>query len=400
MKRNIYLIGFMGAGKSTVAGRLNDRYGMQLTEMDAQIEKEEQMPISRIFQVHGEEYFREKETALLERIAGKENQVVSCGGGAAMRRHNVECMHRSGVVVYLTARPETVLSRVKGRHDRPLLEGHMEVPYIARMLEERHPRYLEASDLQVETDGRSIREIVMEIAVRCGLIRFRDILLDADETLLDFRSAERQAFSRTMEKYGIACSDTLFSAYQEINHGLWHAFEAGEIQKEDILKRRFRETFARLGIEGAFPGLEEYYQDALAQGHEKMPHAAEACRELAKQCRLWLVSNGVASTQKRRMRESGLEHYFEAFFISEEIGFQKPQKQYFDYVKEHIPGFCPEWTLAVGDSLHSDIRGAENSGIASCWYFRETPPPDAFTKADYVITDLNELISIVKGNDR
>ena len=398
--RNIYLIGFMGAGKSTAARMLKECYGMHLTEMDAQIEAEEQMPISRIFQTRGEGYFREKETDLLRRIAGKDSQVVSCGGGAATRAQNVEIMRRSGRVVYLTARAETILSRVKGRHNRPLLEGHMEVSYIAGMLEKRHPLYLDASDIQVETDGRSIREIVLEIAVRCGLIRFRDILLDADETLLDFRAAERQAFRYTMEQYGIPCTDKLFSTYQEINHGLWRAFEAGEIQKEDILKRRFRQTFARLGIEGAFDGLEVCYQDALARGHEKIPYAEEVCRQLSKQCRLYLISNGVASTQKRRMKESGLAPFFDRFFISEEIGFQKPQSQYFDYVKEYIPGFRPEWTLAVGDSLDSDIKGAKDSEIASCWYVRGTMPPDAFTKADYVITDLNELISIVKGNDK
>ena len=398
--RNIYLIGFMGAGKSTVASMLKECYGMHLTEMDAQIEAEEQMPIPRIFQIRGESYFREKETALLQRIARKDGQVVSCGGGAAVRTKNVEIMRRSGMVVYLTASAETILSRVKDRHNRPLLEGHMEVSYIAGMLEKRHPLYLDASDVQVITDGRSIREIVLEIAVRCGLIRYRDILLDADETLLDFRAAERQAFRETMERYGISYTDTLFSTYQEINHGLWHAFEAGEIRKEDILNRRFRETFARLGIEGVFCGLEGYYQDALASGHEKMPYAEDACRELSKQCRLYLISNGVASTQKRRMEESGLAPFFEKFFISEEIGFQKPQKQYFDFVKEHIPGFCPEWTLAVGDSLNSDIKGAKDSEIPSCWYVRESMPPDAFINADYVITDLNELISIVKGNDK
>ena len=129
-KKNIFLIGFMGAGKSTVARYLHRQQGMNWLEMDKEIERKEGMPVSEIFRLRGEEYFRERETELLLSLADKENTVVSCGGGVPLRACNVEAMKKSGIVVFLTARPETILDRVKDSHERPLLEGHKDVEYI------------------------------------------------------------------------------------------------------------------------------------------------------------------------------------------------------------------------------------------------------------------------------
>lgn len=162
-RKNIFLIGFMGAGKSTVARELRETYGMRLIEMDAQIEAQEHMPISGIFAVHGEEYFRRLETELLEGLRQESNTVVSCGGGVPMRACNVEAMRKSGRIVYLSAGPETIYERVRHSHHRPLLEGNMNVAYISGLLSARLPKYLEAADVTVRTDGRSAAEICREI---------------------------------------------------------------------------------------------------------------------------------------------------------------------------------------------------------------------------------------------
>lgn len=161
--RNIYLIGFMGAGKSTVAEFLCRNYHMEQVEMDEQIQQEQNMTISRIFEEKGEEYFRKLETDLLERLSLQSSTVVSCGGGTAMRDCNVEIMKRNGKVVWLCAEPETVYERVKDCHDRPLLEGNMNVEYIRTLLEKRTPRYEGAADFCVKTDGRSAGQICDEI---------------------------------------------------------------------------------------------------------------------------------------------------------------------------------------------------------------------------------------------
>ena len=131
---NIFLIGFMGAGKSTVAKYLNGTYGMRVVEMDQIIADREQMSIADIFRIHGEEYFRKLETALLVELQSQSNVVVSCGGGVPMREENVQAMKKNGRVVLLNARPETILERVKDNHDRPLLENHKSVDYIAELM--------------------------------------------------------------------------------------------------------------------------------------------------------------------------------------------------------------------------------------------------------------------------
>lgn len=160
-EKNIYLIGFMG--KSTIARALCKMYGMTQMEMDMQIELEEGMKISQIFEEKGEEYFRKKETELLEHCTGIKKLVVSCGGGAAMRECNVAEMKKNGKIVMLSATPETVYERVKNSHDRPLLEGNMNVGYIRELLEIRRPKYEKAADIIVKTDGRTAEEIAKEI---------------------------------------------------------------------------------------------------------------------------------------------------------------------------------------------------------------------------------------------
>lgn len=162
-KENIFLIGFMGCGKSTISAYLSQAYGMNRLEMDEEIEKTERMSIPDIFARKGEEYFREKETELLMSFRNRKGTVVSCGGGTAMRECNVQEMKRHGKVIWLFAKPETVYERVKNTHNRPLLEGNMNVEYIRSLMEKREPAYAHAADRVVETDGRSAEEICQEI---------------------------------------------------------------------------------------------------------------------------------------------------------------------------------------------------------------------------------------------
>lgn len=165
--QNIFLIGFMGAGKSSVARRLGRSCRMCLIEMDEQIEQRQGMAISEIFALHGEEYFRGLETELLKELERSGDHVVSCGGGVPMRECNVRLMRESGRIVYLSAGPETIYERVRHSHNRPLLEGNMNVEYIAELMQARLPKYLEAADMTVRTDGRSIDEICREIQAAC-----------------------------------------------------------------------------------------------------------------------------------------------------------------------------------------------------------------------------------------
>ena len=163
LEENIFLIGFMGAGKSTVAAELERQLHIPHAEMDALIVEREGMAISDIFAEKGETYFRDAETALLKDLTEKKGIIISCGGGAVMRDENAALMKQCGKIVLLTATPETIYERVKDSTDRPILNGNMNVDYIRELMEKRKDRYLAVADVIVATDQKSAKEITREI---------------------------------------------------------------------------------------------------------------------------------------------------------------------------------------------------------------------------------------------
>lgn len=163
IREHVFLIGFMGAGKSTVAARLKEMTGAEVIEMDQEIERQEGMAISSIFKEKGEPYFRRLETRFLSSMGERPAAVISCGGGVVMREENVKAMKESGCIILLTASPETIYLRVKDSRERPLLNGNMNVDYIRELMEKRRLYYEKAADCAVSTDGKTAEEICREI---------------------------------------------------------------------------------------------------------------------------------------------------------------------------------------------------------------------------------------------
>lgn len=167
INKNIFFIGFMGCGKSTMARLLSEKTGMELIEMDETIEAEAGMSINEIFEKFGETYFRDLETQLIHRIAERGGAVVSCGGGAILRPENVEMMKKNGQIIYFSATPETIYKRVRNSTNRPLLNGNMNVEYITSLMETRLPRYLAAADITIVVDEKKKQEILSELCAIC-----------------------------------------------------------------------------------------------------------------------------------------------------------------------------------------------------------------------------------------
>ena len=161
--KNLFLIGFMGAGKSSVSAGLGRMLGREVVEMDQRIAAQEGMSIPELFAQKGEPYFRACETALLKSFAQGAPRIVSCGGGVPLREENVVAMRESGTVVLLTASPEAILERVKDSDERPLLQGHKDVSYIAVLMEQRRPRYEAAADITVDTSQLNIEEVCRQV---------------------------------------------------------------------------------------------------------------------------------------------------------------------------------------------------------------------------------------------
>lgn len=160
---NIMLIGFMGVGKSTVSKELSKKFDMPEIDMDVMIVEKEDKSINDIFAERGEEYFRKVETECLIDIQKNKGYIVSCGGGVVVKDENINHMKNGGVILFLTATPETIYNRVKDDDSRPILKGNKNVEFIEQLINKRKDRYLAVADIVVSTDNKSIREIVDEI---------------------------------------------------------------------------------------------------------------------------------------------------------------------------------------------------------------------------------------------
>lgn len=166
--RHLILIGFMGCGKSSVSAALAKRLNRRLVDTDARIEAEQGCSVSRIFEEHGEAFFRELERGLLARLGAEtEPLIISAGGGLAAQPQNTEPLRALGTVIYLRVQPQTALARLAGDTTRPLLQGKDKEEKIRALLAAREPLYMAAADICIDTDAFTPKELAEQIIARC-----------------------------------------------------------------------------------------------------------------------------------------------------------------------------------------------------------------------------------------
>ena len=221
------------------------------------------------------------------------------------------------------------------------------------------------------------------------------LLFDADNTLFDFDQAERNAHLLLCRAHGLAFSEEGYQLYHKCNADLWRDFDRGLCTKEYLLVERFRRYLAITGERADPEALNRDHLRALGEGAMLLPGAEELCRVLSRDHRLYLLTNAVASVQKTRFANSAIAPYFEGVFISEEVGVGKPDPAYFDYVFHAVPGLARDNALVIGDSLTSDIQGANNAGLPCCWFNPKGQPRPQGLRIDYEIRALEELYAIV-----
>ena len=228
--------------------------------------------------------------------------------------------------------------------------------------------------------------------------KYTTVLFDADNTLLDFDKDEDCALRRVMELYGVPVTKENICVYTEINQGLWKALERGEITKPELKRIRFRRFFDTIGFQTDADAFEvnEKYLSLLGEGGNTLTGAADLCRELRERgYDLYIVTNGIEKTQKSRLARSGLLPFFTEIFVSETIGHQKPKREYFDYVLSHIGEKDRKRVILVGDSLTSDIKGANEADLTCVWLnLKGQELPEEY-EPDYVITDVREVKGIL-----
>lgn len=225
---------------------------------------------------------------------------------------------------------------------------------------------------------------------------YTTILWDIDNTLLDFNASEKYAFDTCMKNAGITPSDALLAAYSRINLSFWKMLERGEITREKLLAQRFVSFFDSVGITGVDTDLfKDTYQTLLGSVAYHLDDSLTLCRRLHRTHKQYIVTNGVASTQRNKLLLSGLGEVVDGCFISEELGCEKPSSLFFEKSFSQIPGFRKEEAVIIGDSLTSDMRGGNNAGIACCWYNPKNLPAPGDIRLDYIIKNLWEILPIV-----
>lgn len=227
---------------------------------------------------------------------------------------------------------------------------------------------------------------------------YRDLLFDLDNTLLDFGAGEQAAFSAALAEFGIAQTPEMYPRYSAINDSFWKRFERGEIERSDILHGRFRQWMAEFGVQMDPDAFNGCYLSHLSTQGIPMDGATALLETLAPRFSLYLVSNGIAAVQAGRLRRAGMEGVFRKRFVSSELGVQKPDRAFFERVAAGIDGFDPARALVIGDSLTSDIRGANNAGLPCCWFNPSGLPRPDDLRIDYEIRRLSELPALLGGN--
>lgn len=219
----------------------------------------------------------------------------------------------------------------------------------------------------------------------------RNVLFDLDDTLFDFHKAEKIALTKTLVHFGIDPTEETLALYSTINAAHWKRLELGEISREEVKVGRYRELFKTIGVECDPVKATAYYESMLAIGHYFMPGAPELLEELYRKYRLYIVSNGTAKVQEGRIGSSGIKKYMDGIFISQILGANKPDKQFFDICFSEIPDFSLSETVIIGDSLSSDIKGGINAGIITVWFNPKGIENDNDIKPDYTIKELSEV---------
>lgn len=225
--------------------------------------------------------------------------------------------------------------------------------------------------------------------------RYTTLLLDADDTIFDFGAAEEIAFFAMMEEMGIFADEEMYTAYSRINDRHWKALERGEMTREQVLFGRYACLAEQFDLQQDPVEMNRCYLENLSRQTILFDDSLEAMRALSRDRRIYIVTNGNAMVQHGRFSKSPIMQFVDGYFISGEIGYEKPDIRYFESVFARIPDFDPEYTLLAGDSATSDIKGAIRAGLDSCYVNRREKPLPTGIVPTYSVKDLAELARLL-----
>lgn len=231
------------------------------------------------------------------------------------------------------------------------------------------------------------------------MAKYNCIMMDIDNTLLDFDAAERKALLETLQQFSLPCDEAAVSRYHEINSSLWGELNKGKIRRDKLVVERFDRFVKEIGSAAKATELNRAYTEHLATHADVIPGAEEALQELAEVATMIAVSNGTESVERGRLKLSGFEKYFDDIFISEAVGVSKPNPKIFQMAMRKLGIEHSDKVLVVGDSLSADIQGGVNAGLDTCWVNMNGLENESGLTPTYEVKALCELYPIVMEED-
>ncbi|UKI20798.1 MAG: YjjG family noncanonical pyrimidine nucleotidase [Christensenella sp.] len=220
------------------------------------------------------------------------------------------------------------------------------------------------------------------------------VFIDIDDTLLDFTKCANDAIKSACNKFGVPYTTTLVDTFHPINLDLWHRLEKKEVTKEKLFDTRFQIVFDKLGIKADGIAFETAFRENFHESAILVDGARDLLEYLRSKYKVYVASNASMHQQTNRMKKAELDGYIDGYFVSEEIGFPKPQKEFFDACFKALPDVKPQDVVMIGDSLSADIKGACEYGLKTIWYnHRNEPTSDV--KCDYIVPRLSEVKNIL-----
>lgn len=227
-------------------------------------------------------------------------------------------------------------------------------------------------------------------------MKYQVLLFDADETLFDFKMAEKQAFLKALEEYKLDVDkEESLKLYSQINKHIWEEFEKGEITADRLRVERFERFSKKIEIDFDAVSFSKAYAKFLGEGAYLFEDSVEVIDYLSKKYRLALITNGLKDVQKSRISRTPLKDYFQELIISDEIKISKPDPRIFDYALDKLEYKDRTKVLMIGDSLTSDMQGGVNAGIDTCWYNPNHLENKSGLNLTYEIHSLKELKEIL-----
>lgn len=228
-------------------------------------------------------------------------------------------------------------------------------------------------------------------------MKYKILLFDLDNTLFDFNKAEDNALREFLKEENVENIQEFIDVYLPINRSLWKKLEEKKITREELVNTRFSKSFEVLGVKKDGKELAKKYQNIIGKQGICYEGAYEFLKKIENEFDIYAATNGITEIQKNRLKNSNIAQFFKKVYISEEIGFLKPHKEFFEYIENELK-FDKKEVLMIGDNIIADIKGASDFGIDTIWFNKEKKENIQNIFTTYEVSNYEEILKILLEN--